>query len=79
VRHWLSHANYVWSVAFSPDGQHIGAGTDDKLVILKMWSVYLAGRRPLRRWLRRHTVVVFSVAFSPDGQHIVSGSGDKFG
>jgi WD40 repeat protein len=31
------HANYVRSVAFSPDGQHIVSGSLDNLV--KVWSV----------------------------------------
>jgi WD40 repeat protein len=31
------HTNFVCSVAFSPDGQHIVSGSMDKLV--KVWSV----------------------------------------
>jgi WD40 repeat protein len=30
------HMDYVRSVAFSPDGQYIVSGSDDKLV--KVWS-----------------------------------------
>ncbi len=42
------HTNYAFSVAFSPDGQHIVLGSLENLV--KVWSVSRAGRR-LRRWL----------------------------
>jgi WD40 repeat protein len=30
------HTSYVFSVAYSPDGQHIVSGSDDKLVTV--WS-----------------------------------------
>jgi WD40 repeat protein len=66
------HTGYVRSVAFSPDGQHIVSGSDDKLV--KVWSV--SARKEVAS-LAGHTNSVCSVAFSPDGQHIVSGSVDK--
>ena len=65
------HTSYVYSVAFSPDGQHIVSG-GDKLV--KVWSV--SGGKEVAS-LAGHTSDVWSVAFSPDGQHIVSGSLDN--
>ena len=61
------HTNYVSSVAFSPDGQHIVSGSGDML--LKVWSV--SARKEVAS-LAGHTSWVLSVAFSPDGQHIVS-------
>jgi WD40 repeat protein len=61
------HTNYVLSVAFSPDGQHIVSGSADNLV--KVWSV--SGGKEVAS-LAGHTSYVYSVAFSPDGQHIVS-------
>ncbi len=66
------HANSVWSVAFSPDGQHIVSGSDGKLV--KVRSV--SGGKEVAS-LAGHTNWVNSVAFSPDGQLTVSGSWDK--
>ena len=66
------HTDTVRSVAFSPDGQHIVSGSDDKLV--KVWSV--SARKEVAS-LAGHTNCVYSVAFSPDGQHIVSGSDDN--
>jgi WD40 repeat protein len=65
------HTNSVFSVAFSPDGQHIVSGSYDKLV--KVWS---ASARKEVSSLAGHTDIVCSVAFSPYGQHIVSGSSD---
>jgi WD40 repeat protein len=53
------HTDDVWSVAFSPDGQHIVSGSDDKLV--KVWSV--SARKEVAS-LAGHTSYVCSVAFS---------------
>ncbi len=68
------HAEYVYSVAFSPNGQHIvsGSGASDKLV--KLWSVSARKGGCVAGSARD---CVCSVALSPDGQHIVSGSEDK--
>ena len=63
------HTSSVYSVAFSPDGQHIVSGSEDNLV--KVWSV--SGGKEVAS-LAGHASSVCSVAFSPDGQHIVSGS-----
>jgi WD40 repeat protein len=65
--------NSVYSVAFSPDAQHIVSGNGDNLV--KVWSV--SARKEVASLAgHRHDVYVRSVAFNPDGQHIVSGSRD---
>jgi COMPASS component SWD3 len=66
------HTDMIFSVAFSPDGQHIVSGSGDNLV--KVWSV--SARKEVAS-LAGHTDRIWSVAFSPDGQHIVSGSGYK--
>jgi WD40 repeat protein len=63
------HTSIVRSVAFSPGGQHVVSGSDDRLV--KVWS--MSGRKEVAS-LAGHTSYVYSVAFSPDGQHNVSGS-----
>ena len=59
-------------IAFSPDGNRIFAGADDKSV----WEWDSKTGERLKEMQRQTDGVVF-VAFSPDGNRIVSGSGDK--
>jgi len=66
------HTEKVNAVAFSPDGEYIASGSDDKSV--KVWNT-ATGQAMLS--LKGHTDSVTSVAFSPDGTRIVTGSRDK--
>jgi WD40 repeat protein len=70
---FTGHTNWVLSVAFSPDGQHVVSGSRDDTI--RVWDAktgeIAAGP------FAGHTNRVNSAAFSPDGQHIVSGSGDR--
>ena len=59
------------SVAFSPNGQHIASGRDDKTV--RVWDAE-TGKYVLT--MQGHAEMVYSVAYSPNGQHIASGSDD---
>ena len=68
----LATPRSVYSVAWSPDGQHALSGSDDTTV--RLWEVE-SGR--CLRVLEGHTDRVWSVAWSPDGQHALSGSDDK--
>ena len=62
----------VTSVAISPDGRLVAAGSLDNTV--RIWDV--ATGHLIER-LRGHKDSVYSVAFTPDGEGIVSGSLDK--
>ncbi|MFM6270296.1 MAG: WD40 repeat domain-containing protein, partial [Dolichospermum sp.] len=66
------HSNWVWSVAYSPDGQTVASGSDDNTI--KLWNVNTGN---LLQTLKGHSELVSSVAYSPDGQTVASGSLDK--
>ena len=66
----VPHADWVNSVAFSPDGKRMLSGGKDGKI--KLWEV-ASGR--LIRTLRGHTQDVNAVAFSPDGAYVLSGGG----
>jgi WD40 repeat protein len=63
--------NWVWSVAFSPDGQTMAIGRDDGIVTL--WNT---STEQVRARLKGHTATIMAVAFSPDGKTLASGSVD---
>jgi len=63
----------VWSVAYSPDGQHIISGSGDDTI--RIWDAETGAA--VGKPLEGHTTSVRSVAYSPDGQHIISGSDDN--
>jgi WD40 repeat protein len=62
----------VTSVAISPDGRLVAAGSLDTAV--RLWDVQTGA---LVEKLRSHKDSVYSVAFTPDGKGLVSGSLDK--
>ncbi|MEH2025364.1 nSTAND1 domain-containing NTPase, partial [Nostoc sp.] len=66
------HSNYVYSVAFSPDGKTIASASGDNTV--KLWNA-ATGKEITT--LNGHSNYVYSVAFSPDGKTIASASGDN--
>jgi len=68
------HDSYagVTSVAISPNGQYVAAGSMDADV--SMWDVSTG---QLVERLRGHWGGVCGVAFTPDGKGLVSGSWDK--
>jgi WD40 repeat protein len=63
--------NYVWAVAFAPDGGTLASGGFDENV--KLWDL-ATGRE--RVTLRGHTDQVGALAFSADGKLLASGSHD---
>jgi len=64
------HANAVYQVRFSPDGNLIATASQDKTLKLWHWDGSLINI------FSGHTGEVYSVDFSPDSQTIVSGSKD---
>jgi WD40 repeat protein len=70
---FTGHTDSVTSVAFSPDGQLIVSGSEDRTI--RVWNA-TTGETAAGPFTG-HTRSVESVAFSPDGQHIVSGSKDR--
>ncbi|KIJ42157.1 hypothetical protein M422DRAFT_171537, partial [Sphaerobolus stellatus SS14] len=67
------HTHWVNSVTFSPDGQRVVSGCDDKTI--RIWNAHTG--ELVSGPFKGHTSRVTSVAFSPDGQRVVSGSADK--
>ncbi|KAL2140827.1 hypothetical protein VTI28DRAFT_3191 [Corynascus sepedonium] len=65
------HSHWVWSVAFSPDGQRLASGSRDYTI--KIWE---AASGSCLHTLQGHRRPISSVDFSPDGQRLASGSYD---
>ena len=66
------HTGYIYSVAFSPDGQTLASGAADTTI--RLWRVSDGN---LLSTLEGSTGSMNSVAFSPDGQILASGSTDR--
>jgi WD40 repeat protein len=67
------HNDWVYAVAFSPNGQRIASSSADETI--QIWDAQTGIQ--IGKPLLGHTDEVRSVAFSPDGQRIISGSKDK--
>jgi WD40 repeat protein len=72
IKTLTGHTNWVWSVAFSPDGKTLVSGSCDQTV--RLWDI-CTGR--CIRSLTGHTREIYSVSFSPDGQTVASGCADE--
>ena len=67
----LGNRDSIVSVAFSPDGQYLAAGTLDNAV--RLWQV---ADGSLLATLKGHSGSVWQVVFSPDSRYLVSSSRD---
>lgn len=65
------HQGWVICLAFSPDGQTLATGGEDRTV--RLWNLTTAKERAI---LTGHMDNVLSVAFSPDGRLIATASSD---
>ncbi|KAI4519739.1 WD40 repeat-like protein [Schizophyllum commune Loenen D] len=68
-----SPGHCVYSVALSPDGQHVASGSYD--CTIRVWDVREAKKRT--DTAVEHTSAITSISCSSDGKYIVSGSQDK--
>jgi len=68
----LKEANAVWSLAASPSGKYLLAGSYKGSI-----SVWDLTKRALRQRFAAHDDVVYALAISPCGKYLVSGSHDK--
>jgi WD40 repeat protein len=64
--------DFVFGVAFSPDGKRLATATGD--MTARIWD--MSSNRELLT-LRGHRDPVYGVAFSPDGRYLATASGDK--
>ncbi|KAG8941143.1 hypothetical protein FRC03_004800 [Tulasnella sp. 419] len=67
-----SHSDDVNAVSYSPDGETIATGGDDRRVMI--WDSRTGAQVHI---LEGHSSLVWAVAFSPNGRLLVSGSGDR--
>jgi WD40 repeat protein len=68
------HRDWVWAVAFSPDGTKILTGSKDRTA--RLWDARTG--QPIGEPMR-HDQPVWALAFSRDGTKILTGSGDRKG
>lgn len=66
------HSDWVYAVAFSPDGKTLASGSEDKTV--KIWDTDLG---KALHTLEGHVDSVNVVTFSPDSKTLASGSQDR--
>ncbi|HXH93117.1 MAG TPA: TIR domain-containing protein [Thermoanaerobaculia bacterium] len=72
LRTLAGHRDYVYSVAFDPQGETLASGSFDRTA--KLWE---ARSGKLLRTLKGHEDWVRSVTFDPEGSTLASGSSDK--
>jgi WD40 repeat protein/GAF domain-containing protein len=68
----LLGSNWIYSIAFSPNGQWLASGIDDKTV--RLWDVKTGRRVRDLTGLRRSVIYI---AFSPDGRYLATGGDEK--
>jgi WD40 repeat protein len=69
---FIGHGDWVWAIAYSPDGKILASGSSDRTI--KLWDIETGN---CLKTLQGHADIVNSVAFSPDGKTLASGSDDR--
>lgn len=63
---------YIRSVCFSPDGQYLATGAEDKLI--RVWDIKA---KEIKMTFSGHEQDIYSLDFARNGRILASGSGDK--
>ncbi|WP_163664561.1 NB-ARC domain-containing protein [Adonisia turfae] len=65
------HINWIWSLAFSPNGKYLASGSGDATI--RIWDI---NQQKCLHTFNDHTNRIRSITFSPNSQFIASGSED---
>lgn len=63
---------YIRSVCFSPNGQYLATGAEDK--VIRVWDI---ANRSIKHSFTGHDQDIYSLDFARNGRIIASGSGDR--
>jgi len=69
-----TEGDYLFAVAFSPDGRHIATGSDSRPNYVEIWDA-ATGASVMK--IKGHENTVLSVEYSPSGKYLLSGSYDE--
>jgi mono/diheme cytochrome c family protein len=69
---WTAHADTIYALALSPDGERVATAGGDRLIKLWDWK----SQKELARF-EGHNGAVLGIAFNTNGTQLVSGGADK--